>query len=281
MTKILVTGGAGFIGSNLCKELSKDSKNTVVSIDNYSSGSEKNHHPGVEYFNLDTKDIELLNFNPDIIYHLGEYSRVEESFHNLAKVFDYNSIGTFEVINFACICGAKLIYAGSSTKFGDNGYSSSPYAFYKSQNTELVKAYSEWYGLDYAITYFYNVYGNGEVTDGEYATVIGKFKKAYLEGKPIQVVSPGTQRRNFTHIDDIISGLILVGNNGSGDDFCIGNRKSYTILEVARMFGNIIEFLPERKGNRNTSEIDLGNMYELGWSHKMNLEDYINEIKGF
>lgn len=282
MKNFLVTGGAGFIGSHLCERLSKDKNNKVYSLDNYFTGSEKNHVENVTYIKGDTKDIEkLIDFVPEIIFHLGEYSRVEQSFEDIEKVWKYNKDGTFAVLEFCRKNNVKLIYAGSSTKFGDGGLGreQSPYAWTKASNTELVRNYGNWFDLNYAITYFYNVYGPREIEEGKYATLIALFKNKTLDRKPLTVVSPGTQRRSFTHVDDIIDALVLVGDKGNGDDFGIGSDTSYSILEVAKMFGGKIEMLPERKGNRMDSEVISQKTKDLGWQAKINLEDYVNSFK--
>lgn len=279
--KILVTGGAGFIGSNLIERLVKDKKNRVISLDNYFTGSRENHIPGAEYREGHTKDIEKhIPETPDIIYHLGEYSRVEKSFDDIELVWDLNKIGTFAVLEFCRKRNIKIVYAGSSTKFGDGGLGrdQSPYAWTKASNTELVRNYGRWFNLQYAITYFYNVYGPREISTGHYATVIGIFKELYKQGKSLTVVSPGTQVRNFTHVDDIVSGLMLVGNNGEGDDFGIGSKKEYSILDVAHMFDTEIVMLPERKGNRMQSSIDTSKIETLEWKANKDLLDHIKEF---
>lgn len=278
---ILVTGGAGFIGSNLIEQLVKDKANKIISLDNYFTGSKKNHVKGVQYRKGHTKDIKRhIKENPDIIYHLGEYSRVEKSFDDINLVWDLNKAGTFAVLEFCRKRNVKIIYAGSSTKFGDGGLGrvQSPYAWTKASNTELVRNYGLWFNLPHAITYFYNVYGPREISVGPYASVIGIFMELYRQGKPLTVVSPGTQRRNFTHVDDIVSGLILVGKNGEGDDFGIGSETSYSIIEVAKMFGLKIIMLPERKGNRMYSDIDTSKVRSLGWQPKNNLPEYIKDF---
>jgi len=279
--KILITGGAGFIGSHLIKRLLEDGLNEVVSLDNYFTGSEKNHIVGARYLKGHTKDIEShIKEIPDMIYHLGEYSRVEKSFDDIGLVWDLNIAGTFSVLEFCRQHNIKIVYAGSSTKFGDGGLGrdQSPYAWTKAANTELIKNYGDWFGLPYAITYFYNVYGPGEISVGPYATVIGIFKELCRQKKALGVVAPGTQKRNFTHIDDIISGLLLVGNNGAGDDFGIGSEKAYSILEVAKMFGSKIIMLPARKGNRLNSSIDTAKTRALGWKSNNGLEEHIKEF---
>jgi len=273
--KILVTGGAGFVGSNLCERLATDINNIVVSVDNYSTGSTDNHVANVIYHNMDTKDIGSLEFKPDLIYHLGEYSRVEQSFEDIDTVWEYNVEGTFQVLQFARAAGAKLIYAGSSTKFGDNGPDSSPYAFSKSTNTQLVQNFAEWYGIDYAITYFYNVYGHREIATGKYATLIAKFMEKVRLGETLTVTSPGTQQRNFTHVDDIVDGLVLVGAHGQGDGYGIGSPEAYTVLEIAGMFSSPIEMTPERKGNRMFGPVVSDKTRSIGWSPSRHISDYI------
>lgn len=277
MKKVIVTGGAGFVGSNLCARLVQEGYE-VYSVDNYSTGSPDNHVNDVIYYHMSTKDIGRLEFKPDTIFHLGEYSRVEQSFNDMDKVWESNSTGTFEVLNFALRHKAKLIYAGSSTKFGDNGADSSPYAFTKSKNTQLVKNYGEWYGLDYAITYFYNVYGKNEISDGPYATLIAKYAKLAREGKILPVTLPGTQVRNFTHVDDIVDGLILVGKFGDGDNYGIGADVSYSVLDIAKMFGGKYEYTPGKRGNRMSAQLVTDRLKALGWEPKRHLSDYISEI---
>ena len=177
--KILVTGGAGFVGSHLCERLSLDKKNDVYSLDNYFTGSEDNHVSDVKYIKGEVSDIsELITFVPDMIFHLGEYSRVEQSFDDIDLVWRYNNDSIYPVLEFVRKVKCKIIYAGSSTKYGDSGEgkSSSPYAWTKSKNTELVVNYGKWFDISYAITYFYNVYGPREIANGRYATLIALFK---------------------------------------------------------------------------------------------------------
>lgn len=282
MDNILVTGGAGFIGSNLCEHLLKRPNTKVWSLDNYSTGLRSNHFEGVNYIKGSTKDIDkLINFKPNFIFHLGEYSRVEQSFSDIKKLFDYNKLGTFSVLEFCHKTKSKLIYAGSSTKFGDGGLGryQSPYGWTKASNTELVKNYGEWFGINYAIAYFYNAFGPREISTGKYATLIGLFAHKMRNNKSLTVVSPGTQLRNFTHIDDIISGLILVAEKGYGDNYGIGSPKSYSILDIAKMFGGTIEMIPERKGNRLSAKIITKKTIALGWSCKKSIKNYIDELK--
>ena len=280
--KILVTGGAGFVGSHLCERLAENSNYEVYSLDNYFTGSESNHVANVTYIKGDTKDIEkLVNFTPDILYHLGEYSRVEQSFDDIEKVWKYNKDGIFRVLEFVRKVGCKLLYAGSSTKFGDGGLgrSASPYAWTKASNTELVENYGAWYNVSYVITYFYNVYGSREIQTGRYATLIALFKEKMKNDEPLTIVSPGTQKRNFTHVDDIVDGLILVGENGYGDEFGIGSKEAFTIKEVAELYGGKIEMLPERKGNRMMADVMTAKTEALGWMPKKKIGDYIAQLK--
>lgn len=225
-----------------------------------------------------TSDIDkLINFKPGTIYHLGEYSRVEQSFDDIKQVWKFNKEGIFAVLEFVRKTGAKIVYAGSSTKFGDGGLgrSASPYAWTKASNTELVKNYGMWFNISYAITYFYNVYGNREIHTGKYATLIAIFKDKTIYNEPLTIVRPGRQKINFTHIDDIINGLILVGDNGHGDEFGIGSPEAFTILEIAELFGKEIIMLPERKGNRLTADVRSSKTEALGWKPTKLIKDYI------
>jgi UDP-glucose 4-epimerase len=282
MKKILVTGGAGFVGSNLCEKLVEDKNNDVYSLDNYFTGSKKNHVGNVTYIEGNTVDIDkLIDFDPHTIYHLGEYSRVEQSFDDIEKVFKYNKEGTFSVLEFVRKTKAKIVYAGSSSKFGDGGAgrSASPYAWTKASNTELVVNYADWFGISYAITYFYNAYGKREIQTGKYATLIALFKEKMKLRQPLTIVSPGTQKRNFTHIDDIISALVLVGEKGQGDEFGIGSPESFTIKEIAKMYEGEIEMLPERKGNRMTADVISAKTQALGWKPINNIKSYIETLR--
>lgn len=280
--RILVTGGAGFVGSHLCEELSKDSKNELFSLDNYFTGSKKNHVENVNYIEGSTSEIEkLISFKPDIIYHLGEYSRVEQSFDDIEIAWQLNMNSIIKVLQFALVSQAKLVYSGSSTKFGDNGLGKdqSPYAWMKSSNSQLVKNFGDWFGLKYAITYFYNVYGGREIKEGQYATLIGLYEKKMRDGLPLTVVRPGDQRRNFTHIEDIVSALILIGKKGEGDGYGIGSNESYSVKEIAQFFGGSIDYLNERKGNRMTAQVHTEKIEALGWKAKQSIRDYITNKK--
>ena len=280
---ILVTGGAGFVGSHLIEELVKDKENVVISLDNYFTGKKDNHIEGASYIEGHTKNISShITENPELIYHLGEYSRVEKSFDEPDVVWEYNKEGTFRVLEFARKHKSKLVYAGSSTKFGDGGLGrdQSPYAWTKASNTELIQNYGRWYDLNYAIAYFYNVYGPREISTGDYATLIGIFKEKHKQQQKFTVVSPGTQKRNFTHVDDIVRGLIEIGKKGNGDNYGLGHHENYSILEIAKLFDGEIEMLPERVGNRLDAEIDTSRAKEeFGWVAEKSIKDYIKDIK--
>ena len=276
----LIIGGAGFIGSHLCSYYISTG-NHVVSLDNYISGSTCNHIDGVEYLNMDAIDINKIQNNFDLIFHLGEYSRVENSLKKVDFVLHNNLDPTLKILDFCRKNDSKLIYAGSSTKFADNGTNKykSPYAFSKWKNSELIKFYCETYDIKYAIVYFYNVYGERENSDGEFATVIAKFLKLAKEGKVLEVTSPGTQRRNFTYIDDTINALALVAENGIGDEYGIANKKSFSIIEVAQLISDNVTLTEENEANRLNSEIIIDKTIQLGWEAKHSLEDYIIKNK--
>ena len=277
---IIVTGAAGFIGSHLCERLAKD--NNVIGLDNYFTGSTDNHVPNVTYIEGNTKNINALckHIHPDIVYHLGEYSRVEQSFEDVETVLDYNMTGIQAVLSYVRARKCKIVYAGSSTKYADLGKNACPYSWSKATNTELVKNYGEWFDVDYAITYFYNVYGPREIQHGKYATLIAKFNQKMIDKEPLTVVLPGTQRRNFTHIYDTVDALVLIGEKGQGDEYGIGNPQSFSIFEVAELYGAPIEMLPPRKGNRMTAPVISDKTIALGWKPTRDLVQYINTLKG-
>lgn len=277
---ILVTGGAGFVGSNLCERLVRDG-HVVISLDNYFTGSPANHVEGVIYRSGHTKDISvLIPETPDTVFHLGEYARTEKSFEDIEIVWDLNKVGTFAVLEFCRRKGSKLVYAGSSTKFADggDGRDQSPYAWMKATNTELISLYGDWFGLEYAIAYFYNVYGPREMS-GAYGTLIQIFSELYGHGQSLTVTSPGTQERNFTHVLDIVDGLVLVEEKGQGDNYGIGSDTAYSVLDVARLFSDKILMMPERKGNRVHGGVDNAKTKALGWHAKHTLPDYIAKVK--
>jgi len=286
---ILVTGGAGFVGSNLIRALVKLYPHlNIVSLDNYFIGTTERHVKSdrVTYLAGNTNDIaKIYRYRglprPDAIFHLGEYSRIVQSFDDIDLVWEFNIAGTKEVVRFAHDCGCKMFYAGSSSKFGNGGADEnlSPYAWMKAKNIEYIKNYANWFGLDYVVGYFYNVYGPGHQKTGKYATLIGIFETQYEQGLPLTVVSPGTQTRDFTHIDDIVRGILLAFELGSGDGYQIGAGHEHTILEVAEMFGNGHVFIPERKGERVRGQADNAKVRALGWKPEHNVRDYIEEFK--
>ena len=282
MENVLVIGGAGFVGSALCKALLKTAS-SVWSYDNYFTGTRSNHILGVNYVEGQTKDITLNLFPVKFshVYHLGEYSRVEQSFEDIDKVFEYNTCSIYSVLRFVKASGAKIIYAGSSTKFGDEGNTgfTSPYAWTKKTNAELVNVYCNWFSLPFAITYFYNVYGANELSSGKYATVIGLFIEKVKGGaSSLPVVRPGTQSRNFTHISDIVNGLIVVGESGHGDDFGIGSEESYSVIDVVEMLGCDPTFIDERRGNRMSAPVVSHKTKKLGWTPVKRLPKYLEQI---
>ncbi|MFA6007663.1 MAG: NAD-dependent epimerase/dehydratase family protein [Candidatus Shapirobacteria bacterium] len=279
---ILVTGGAGHIGSHIIENLVKDSNNQVISLDNYFNGSTKNHIEGAEYRVGHTKDIAtLIPETPDIVYHLGEYARVAPSFDDIDKVYDMNIIGTFAVVEF---CRqrhvGKLVYSASSTKFAieGDGRHQSPYAFTKATNVDLINDYGRWYNLPFAICYFYNAFGPRENGVGKYATLIAKYEQIYLQGKSFPVVKPGTQKRNFTYVGDLARGIILVGEKGQGDGYALENSKQYSIVEIANAFGGPIEYVDGNPGRAESGESPSKAREELGWTTTVDILDYIKNF---
>lgn len=284
--RALVTGGAGFIGKHLINDLlNSHPQMHVVSLDCYSSGRKSNHIDDTRVLYLEghtATDPLMFPITFPHVYHLGEYSRITGSFKDVIEVQRSNQTGTFNVIEYCCKTNAKLIYAASSSKFGNNGEDEhlSPYAWTKAKNCELIKNYNEWFGLQYAITYFFSVYGPGHIASGDYATVIAIFEQQYLNGGPITVVKPGTQRRDFTHVNDIVNGIRLAAQNGHGDGYLLGTNESYSIQEVAEMFEMPIEYLPERPGERfQAKEYVSRARTELGWKTEHQLPAYIKEFK--
>jgi UDP-glucose 4-epimerase len=284
---IIVTGGAGFIGSNLIKYLVKKTNAKIISIDNYSTGTKKNHlnHKNVKYIKSDNINIsKILKSSKKkikIIFHFGEFSRIYQSFLNPKKCLNSNINNSFEVINFAKENKIKIIYSATSSALGNNGKDEnlSPYAWAKSKNIELIKNYSKWFGLKFELLYFYNVYGPGQILTGPMSAVIGIFETQFKKRIPLTVVKPGTQKRDFTHIDDIINGCYLAFIKGKQKEYMLGTKKQYTILQIARMFKTKIKLLPQRNGDRSASNIPHNNAFNyLGYKPKINIKDYINII---
>ena len=279
---ILVTGGAGHVGSHIIEQLVKDPNNKVISLDNYFNGSKENHIDGAEYREGSTKDIDkLIPETPDVVFHLGEYARITPSFDEPEKVYDMNIAGTFAVVEF---CRqhkvGKLVYAASSTKFANNGEErhANPYSFSKATNVDLINNYGKWYNLPYAICYFYNAFGPREKGITKYATLIAKFEQIYLEGKPFTVVKPGTQKRNFTYVGDLARGMILAAEKGQGDGYTLGNTNQYSITEIAQAFGGPIEYVDGYPGRTESGEAPNKAREELGWNTTIDILDYIKDF---
>ena len=280
---VLVTGGAGHVGSHIIEMLVKDTSNQVISLDNYFTGSKKNHISGAEYREGHTKDIAaLVPETPDVLYHLGEYARIAPSFDDVKAVYDMNIVGTFAVVEFCRTRKVgKLVYAASSTKFAieGNGRHQNPYAFTKATNVDLIINYGEWYGLNYAICYFYNAFGPRENGKGKYATLIAKFEHAYLNAKPLTVVKPGTQKRNFTYVKDLARGIIQVGEKGQGDGYSLNNTKGFSVVEIAEAFGGKINYIDGYPGRFDSGDNPIKARKELGWETTVDILDYIKEFK--
>ena len=285
---IIVTGGAGFVGSNLISYLLKKTKHKIISIDNYSSGNRKNeiNNNRIKYIKGDTKQIShLLNRykkNINSIFHFGEFSRIFQSFKNFDKCFESNSLGSKEVFKFCLDNKIKLIYSATSASLGNEGADKnlSPYAFTKSKNLELLENFKSWFGFKYEVIYFYNVYGPRQICSGDMATVIGIFENQYKNKVPLTVVKPGNQTRRFTHISDTIKVCFEAWKNNKSRHYSISNKKSYSIMDVARMFKCKISYLPKRKGERYASaltNISFSNKVYKKFG-KIYLKDYINSF---
>ena len=282
---IVVTGGAGFIGSNLIKYLIKKTKYKIISIDNYSTGTKKNHtkHNNVKYIKDKNINISKLlkNYKKRIkvIFHFGEFSRIYQSFLKPKECLDSNINNSFAVINFAKDNKIKIIYSATSSALGNNGKDEnlSPYAWAKTKNIELIKNYSKWFGLKYELLYFYNVYGSGQILSGPMSAVIGVFETQFKKKIPLTIVKPGSQKRDFTHIEDIIKGCYLAFIKGKQDEYMLCSREQYTILQIAKMFKTKIRFLPQREGERSSASVPNNNsLNHLGYIPKIHIKDYIN-----
>jgi len=285
---IIVTGGAGFVGSNLIAFLSQKTHLKIISLDNYSTGSTKNHikYSKATYLKGNTKNIsKILNkYKNKInsIFHFGEFSRIYQSFNKFNKCFESNSIGSNEVFKFCLDNKIKLIYSATSASLGNKGKDKnlSPYAFTKSKNLEILENLKDWFGFKYEIIYFYNVYGPKHIRSGEMATVIGIFEKLYEKKLPLTIVKPGTQLRRFTHINDTINVCYEAWKKNKCKHYSISHKKSYSILGVAKLFKSKIKYLPARAGERYGSALtnmSLNNKVQKRFG-KIHLKDYISSF---
>jgi len=285
---IVITGGAGFVGSNLIKFLVKKTNFKIISIDNYSSGTKKNHiiNSKVKYLKSNTKNISKI-LNPyknkiNSIFHFGEFSRIYQSFENMDLCIESNTIGSNEVFNFCLSNKIKLIYSATSASIGNSGQDKnlSPYAFTKSKNLEMLENLKKWFKFKYEVVYFYNVYGPNQICSGSMATVIGIFENQYLKNKPLTVVKPGSQTRRFTHINDTVEACYYAWKKNKCRHYSISNKKSYSVLQVAKMFNRKIKFLPTRLGERYASALTSMNLsnkvYKIFGS--IQLKDYIKDF---
>ena len=285
---IVITGGAGFVGTNLIKLFLKKTKYKILSIDDYSSGTKSNHvkNSRVKYIKAKTKDISRILRKPNeinSIFHFGEFARIYQSFLKMSDCIESNSIGSNAVFNFCLKNKIKLIYSATSASLGNRGRDKnlSPYAFSKSKNLELLENLKKWFKFKFEIIYFYNVYGPHQICKGSMSTVIGIFEDHFKKRKPLPVVRPGTQSRRFTHIDDTVNICYLAWKKNLCRHYTISNKRSYSILKVAKMFSSKIKFLPKRSGERYASaltKINLNNkMYNF--FGKIKLKDYIIKFK--
>ena len=284
--KIVITGGAGFVGTNLIKYFLEKTKLNIISIDNYSSSSKRNHIKSsrVRYIKAHTKNISTL-INPKKIhsvFHFGEFARIYQSFLQMDKCIDSNSIGTNAVINFCLKNKIKLIYSATSASLGNKGKDKdlSPYAFTKAKNLELLENMKKWFNFKYEIIYFYNVYGPNQIGKGNMATVIGIFEDFYKRKRPLPVVRPGTQSRRFTHIDDTVKICFMAWKKNLCRHYSISHRESFSIIKVAKMFKRKIKYLPRRAGERYASALTNMNLSNKVYKHfgKIKLRDYIKDF---
>lgn len=288
---IIVTGGAGFVGSNLIKSLLKKTNKKIISLDNYSSGNKKNHIKDnrVKYLKAETVDISkhLKHLNKQIhsIFHFGEFARIYQSFKKFDECFKSNSIGSNAVFKFCLTHKIKLIYSATSASLGNKGYDKnlSPYAFTKSKNLELLENLGKWFNFKFEVIYFYNVYGPGQIKVGDMATVVGIFEEQYKQNKPLTIVRPGTQTRRFTHIDDTINICIKAWKINKCLQYSISHKKSYSIKDLAKMFKTKINYLKPRSGERYASALTKisNNRTIINKYGKIDLKDYVTSfIKG-
>ena len=289
MKKILiVTGGTGFVGSNLIELLLKKTKYKIISIDNYSSGFRKNHFKNnrVRYIKSDTKNIAKLFKGMEkkihTIFHFGEFSRIYQSFSKMDQCINSNTIGSNEIFNFCLKNKIKLVYSATSANLGNYGNDKnlSPYAFTKAKNLELLNNLKKWFNFKFEIIYFYNVYGNRQICKGDMATVIGIFENCYKNNKPLTVVKPGTQTRKFTHINDTIDVCYYAWKKNKSRHYSISNKKNLSIIKVAKMFKTRIRYLSSRKGERFASAMTTMNLSNKVYRKygKINLSDYIKNL---
>ncbi len=287
---IVITGGAGFVGSNLIELLLQKTSFDIISLDNYSSGTKKNHIKSKRILYLTGDTINIIRIlskykkKINAIFHFGEFARIFQSFKNFNKCFHSNSIGTKEVFKFCLDNKIKLVYSATSASLGNNGKDKnlSPYAFTKSKNLELLENLKHWFNFKFEIIYFYNVYGKRQISSGHMATVIGIFEKQFKNKKPLTIVKPGTQSRRFTHISDTVDTCYEAWKLNKCAHYSISNKKSYKIIEVAKMFKTKIKFLPERKGERYASaltNLSFNNKVFKRYG-KVNLKEYIKSFKG-
>ena len=285
---IIITGGAGFVGSNLIEKILKETNKKIISIDNYSSGYKKNHikNPRVKYIKEDTTNIKKILSNYinkiDSVFHFGEFSRIYQSFEKFDTCFKSNSLGTLAVFKFCLDNKIKLIYSATSASLGDNGRDKnlSPYAFTKSKNLELLENLKKWFGLKFEIIYFYNVYGPRHIKTGKMATVIGIFEEQYKKNQSLSIVKPGTQTRRFTHINDTISVCYEAWIKNKCAYYSISSKESYNIKEVAKMFNSKIKLIKARAGERYSSALtnmSLNNKIIRRYG-KIHLKDYITSF---
>ena len=285
---LLVTGGAGFIGSNLISELLKFEKFKIISVDNYSSGLINNHikNKRVKYLKGNTRDIEILlkDYTVKIhtIFHFGEFARIYQSFKKINECFSSNIEGSSNVFNFALKNKIRLIYSATSASLGNKGQDMnlSPYAFSKAKNLELLENLKKWFNFRYEVIYFYNVYGERQICKGDMATVVGIFEDHFNKGKKLPVVKPGTQDRRFTHVLDTVKACILAWRKNKCKHYSVASKQSYSIIELAKLFKSKIKYLPMRKGERFASALTKMNLSNkiVRLSAKIRLKDYINNF---